>query len=171
MLVRVAADPTHGLAAEPGESQMPIDVSCSCGKSFSVPDHFAGKSGKCKACGARLVIPEPADNRPAAAFGFLDGEDLGGPVVPAALPWKQVPTSTDFPTVVVDTPDEPDEPVRCPKCRSSQLSADKKGFGAGKALIGGVLTGGVGLLAGFIGSKKIMITCRKCGHQWKAGQS
>jgi hypothetical protein len=38
---------------------MPIDVICSCGRRMSVPDHFAGKSGKCKGCGARLTIPRP----------------------------------------------------------------------------------------------------------------
>ena len=54
----------------------------------------------------------------------------------------------------------------CPKCRSDQLSANKKGFGVGKAIAGAVVTGGVGLLAGFIGSRKIYVTCLACGHQW-----
>ena len=54
----------------------------------------------------------------------------------------------------------------CPKCGSDQLSANKKGFGAGKAIAGAVVTGGVGLLAGFIGSRKIYVTCLACGHQW-----
>ena len=54
----------------------------------------------------------------------------------------------------------------CPKCGSDQLSANKKGFGVGKAVAGAVLTGGVGLLAGFIGSQKIYVTCLACGHQW-----
>lgn len=47
----------------------------------------------------------------------------------------------------------------CPFCGSSQLTANKKGFGAGKAITGAVLTGGVGLLAGFIGSGNVKITC------------
>ena len=67
-------------------------------------------------------------------------------------------------------PDATEDALRCPKCNSTQLSADKKGFGLGKALVGGVLTGGVGLLAGFLGSKKVLVTCLKCGNQWKAGQ-
>lgn len=46
----------------------------------------------------------------------------------------------------------------------------RKDFGAGKALTGAVLTGGVGLLAGFIGSGKVKITCLKCGCQWKPGE-
>lgn len=60
--------------------------------------------------------------------------------------------------------------IRCPKCRCDQVTANKQGFGAGKALGGVVLTGGVGLLAGFIGSGKVWITCLKCGHKWKAGR-
>ena len=61
-------------------------------------------------------------------------------------------------------------PVHCPKCGSTQVTADKKGFGWGKALAGGVLTGGVGLLAGFVGSRKIIVTCITCGNQWQAGR-
>ena len=39
---------------------MPIDVSCSCGKTFSVPDHFAGRRGRCKGCGSPVAVPIPA---------------------------------------------------------------------------------------------------------------
>lgn len=60
--------------------------------------------------------------------------------------------------------------IRCPKCNSNQLTANKKGFSGGKALVGGVLTGGVGLLAGTIGSNKITITCLACGKQFKPGE-
>tara|TARA_B110000240_G_scaffold68217_1_gene77703 strand:- start:1350 stop:1901 length:552 start_codon:yes stop_codon:yes gene_type:complete len=56
--------------------------------------------------------------------------------------------------------------VKCPKCYSRNITANKAGFGLGKAVVGGVLTGGVGLLAGFLGSKKINISCLKCGHRW-----
>jgi len=56
--------------------------------------------------------------------------------------------------------------VICPKCRSNQITAQKQGFGLGKAAVGGILTGGIGLLAGFIGSRKIYITCLNCGHKW-----
>ena len=64
-----------------------------------------------------------------------------------------------------------EEEVKCPKCGSTQLSADKKGFGLGKAAGGALLLGPVGLLGGLIGSKKVMITCMKCGKQWKAGSN
>jgi predicted nucleic-acid-binding Zn-ribbon protein len=60
--------------------------------------------------------------------------------------------------------------IRCPKCRSNQVTADKKGFSGTKAVGGAILTGGVGLLAGTIGSNKIIITCLACGHQFKPGE-
>lgn len=58
----------------------------------------------------------------------------------------------------------------CPKCGSDKLTANKHGFSAGKAIVGGVLTGGVGLLAGMHGSKKIDIICLSCGNKFKPGQ-
>ena len=64
-----------------------------------------------------------------------------------------------------------EQEIKCPKCGSTQLTANKKGFGLGKAAIGGILTGGIGLLGGFIGSGKVVITCLKCGHSWKPGKS
>ena len=60
--------------------------------------------------------------------------------------------------------------IFCPKCGSNQVTADQKGFSGGKALAGAVLTGGIGLLAGTIGSKDIIITCLACGDQFKPGQ-
>lgn len=59
----------------------------------------------------------------------------------------------------------------CPKCGSTALSANKKGFGLGKAVAGGLITGGaVGLLGGFIGSNKVEVTCINCGHKFIAGK-
>ena len=48
-----------------------------------------------------------------------------------------------------------EEQIKCPKCGSTQFTANQKRFGIGKAAIGGILTGGIGLLGGFIGSKKV----------------
>lgn len=60
--------------------------------------------------------------------------------------------------------------IKCPICKSAQLSPNKQGFKIGKAVVGGVLLGGVGLLGGLIGSNKIEITCLSCGHKWEAGK-
>lgn len=58
----------------------------------------------------------------------------------------------------------------CPKCGSTSLSGNKKGFGIGKAVVGASLTGGLGLIAGNVGAKKVRITCMNCGHDFFAGK-
>lgn len=58
----------------------------------------------------------------------------------------------------------------CPKCGSNSLSANKKGFGLGKAAAGAVLLGPVGLLGGLIGSGTIKVTCLSCGEVFEPGQ-
>lgn len=59
----------------------------------------------------------------------------------------------------------------CPRCGSTSLTANKKGFGAGKAVVGAVLVGPYGLLAGGLGSGKVTITCLNCGYKFKPGQN
>jgi DNA-directed RNA polymerase subunit RPC12/RpoP len=66
---------------------------------------------------------------------------------------------------------EEPEVMACPRCKSIHLHYDKKGFSGRKALVGGVLTGGIGLLAGTIGSNKIRITCLKCGKKFYSGEA
>ena len=61
------------------------------------------------------------------------------------------------------------ENIKCPKCGSEQISVNKKGFSGKNAVAGAVLTGGIGLLAGTIGSNKVMITCLNCGNVFKPG--
>lgn len=72
---------------------------------------------------------------------------------------------------ITATPEDAAGPIAlaCPRCGSEQFAANQKGFGVGKALVGGILTGGVGLLAGFIGSSDVKVTCIQCGHEWNAG--
>ncbi len=50
---------------------------------------------------------------------------------------------------------ESDQTVKCPKCHSTQVHAEKRGWS---------------LLSGFIGSRRIVITCLRCGHKFKPGQ-
>jgi hypothetical protein len=47
--------------------------------------------------------------------------------------------------------------VTCPKCGSDQITSSKKGFSGKKAVAGAVLTGGIGILAGTLGSNKIQV--------------
>ena len=38
-----------------------IEFKCdSCGKTFTVPDEYAGRSARCKGCGAKVIVPMPA---------------------------------------------------------------------------------------------------------------
>lgn len=60
----------------------------------------------------------------------------------------------------------------CPYCGSEKvtpLGVDKKNFSVGKAAAGAILTGGVGLLAGFAGKKtgKTNFVCMNCGKQFQ----
>ncbi len=59
----------------------------------------------------------------------------------------------------------------CPKCGSTSLTANKKGYGIGKGLIGAaVIANPIGLAAGNIGRQKVLVTCLNCGHQFKPGK-
>jgi hypothetical protein len=60
--------------------------------------------------------------------------------------------------------------IHCPKCGGTQFHTDKKGFSGKKAVAGALLTGGIGVLAGTIGSNKVKITCLSCGYEFAPGQ-
>lgn len=58
--------------------------------------------------------------------------------------------------------------VRCPRCSSTQITAQKRGFKVGRAVGVGIATGAIGgLIAGATGKNKVIITCLKCGHEWR----
>jgi|GEM_PF-5346060 len=61
--------------------------------------------------------------------------------------------------------------IKCLKCGSDNVIASEKGFGTGKAALGMLAAGPSGLLAGFIGSKAVQVTCLNCGYKWKADAS
>ena len=55
----------------------------------------------------------------------------------------------------------------CPKCRLGYLRAigeRKGGFSGGKAAIGAVIAGPIGLAAGALGKKKVLYQCSRCGY-------
>jgi hypothetical protein len=58
--------------------------------------------------------------------------------------------------------------IRCPKCGSTQIMANKKGFDVGKAIVGSLVTPlVVGAVAGLWGSNDIRLNCLNCGHRWE----
>ncbi len=60
--------------------------------------------------------------------------------------------------------------VCCPKCGSTSVTAQKKGFSFVKGAIGATVGLDVGLIAGGAGANKVILTCMNCGHQWKPGK-
>ena len=68
--------------------------------------------------------------------------------------------------------------LRCPKCGSTSISGNKKGFGVVKgglgAIVGTAIAPGIGTAigAGFgnKGAKNVICTCMNCGHRFKAGK-
>lgn len=63
-----------------------------------------------------------------------------------------------------------DNTVCCPKCGSTSLSADKKGFSLAKGAAGVFLAGPYGAVAAGHGKNKVIVTCLNCGKQWKPGK-
>ena len=115
---------------------------------------------RCEACGREIEIPYSNTIRP-----HMHSIELKAAV--------QCPCG-EYHNLIIETettPSKPqsqeEQPIKCPRCGSTQLHAGDKGFSVGKAVTGGLLFGGIGLLGGFIGSKKIVITCLKCGYKWQ----
>ena len=58
-------------------------------------------------------------------------------------------------------------PSNCPMCKERKkwklVDTSKKGFSVGKAAVGGVLLGPVGLVGGALGKKKKAYYCGNCG--------
>lgn len=146
---------------------------------------------KCSDCGrdlSSLAVSCPHCGRPMNVV-----EPLVPPEIKAIVQGKRVSCSDDNCTGIigeagycgtcgkqyslVDNEDElcnhfmdhEEQKLLCPKCSSSMISPHKKGFGLGKALLGLVITGPIGLLGGCIGANSITVTCLSCGYNWKVG--
>ena len=55
----------------------------------------------------------------------------------------------------------------CPRCGTGYLQAIGErtgGFSGGKAVLGAIIAGPLGLAAGALGKKKITYVCNRCGY-------
>lgn len=68
------------------------------------------------------------------------------------------------------TPQYDSNVVCCPKCKSTSITADKKGFSLVKGALGVATVGLYGVIAAGHGKNEVVVTCLKCGHQWKTGK-
>ena len=61
--------------------------------------------------------------------------------------------------------------ICCPKCKSKQLLSTNRGFSTGKALVGGLAFGTIGILAGNIGASTTILVCQQCGERFPANKA
>jgi len=57
--------------------------------------------------------------------------------------------------------------MTCPHCRKGfmrEIGVRTGGFSGGKAVLGAVLAGPIGLAAGALGKKKVTYMCKECGY-------
>lgn len=115
---------------------MPIKLKCpngKCGKVLEMPDQFAGKKGKCPACGSMFMIPNPAASRDVAVGRVVEDRPAPAPA-PAPVP---SPMGQPVPGHVYGDPGEPYGRPRKKKFRSRGASdpASLVMFGIGIALL------------------------------------
>lgn len=54
----------------------------------------------------------------------------------------------------------------CPKCKSTNIHIDKKGYSAGKGCCGFLTCGPLGFLCGQDGANRLRKTCINCNKTW-----
>ena len=141
------------------------------------------KVAKCTKCGAQMSVVPGATSVtcPECDTTFrlksATSEQTGAGQNPPTPPHPAQQSGSNQPSSPVAPLPAAEDVVRCPKCGSAQISADKKGFSAGKGcclttlalpLVG--ILAPLALVCGFSGAGKIMVTCLSCGHHWLAGR-
>ena len=159
-------------AGEPVDPQHAIKICLNCG------DKLLEKAIRCPTCGANakgFPVVDKDDGKTIAAL-VANAPNASQKEAPR---WKEVTVQAQ--PVKAQASEEnrtlsKRERIKenkknavacCPKCGSTSLSANKKGFGVGKAVVGAAIVGPIGLVAGNKGAKKVYVTCLNCGHRWK----
>jgi predicted RNA-binding Zn-ribbon protein involved in translation (DUF1610 family) len=109
-------------------------------------DRLLSTAKKCPSCGASLKRVEAVDSN--------DTNKIKDIVNNATVRKKNI---TDIGVSTVP---------HCPFCGSESIVPMKKGFGFGKAVVGGAVLGPFGILAGAAGANKIKRVCVNCGKQF-----
>ena len=69
-----------------------IGFTCAgCGRSFTVPDSFAGRKATCKSCGAPVTVPELSTGGDTAAHHTAGAAPSAAPTAVAAPPVRKIP--------------------------------------------------------------------------------
>lgn len=130
--------------------------------------------GLCERCRAEITVPKSNANPIADGFDLRDTIKckcgnihnlIAGNVKTQKWAKEEIKFDPDY-----VPPSKNNRTAACPLCRSTQLFAGNKGFSLGTALAGGILFGPFGLLGGFWGSERVIVTCLACGHKWEAGK-
>ncbi|MGN1367161.1 MAG: hypothetical protein ACI406_17460 [Victivallis vadensis] len=153
-----------------------------CGTEYDLDDSMNGKKVECECGGKWVVTFSPAPSSAAAPVRRRKRKKKYDPTLINALNLKERENYTPVPMMEKqelpvfiedfdkDSEQHADENIRCPECGSTQITANKKGINVANAVIGSVLFGGIGILAGLVGKDKIIITCLNCGHHWQPGE-
>ena len=150
---------------------MPLIQCPDCGRDVST------LAQACPNCGRPVEQPAPVDQTMGAVaagkrISCPDGSCTGiikenGQCGTCGLQHAWEPEETD--REEIPPPKKTLSQIKCPKCASTQITAQKKGFGFFKAVAGVCVIGPLGLLGGTVGAGKVKITCIACGHSWAAG--
>jgi uncharacterized membrane protein YhaH (DUF805 family) len=103
---------------------MTITASCQCGKTFRVPEKFAGKRIKCSSCGEPLSVPAASPSTSSTAATATAATSAPATAAPATA---AVTFSCQCGAKFRVTPALSGKRVRCPKCQTPVQLPDLAG--------------------------------------------
>lgn len=124
-------------------------------------DRLLAGARKCPSCGSKDLeeVDRNDSERIEALRSYARSKKSATPVAPQKVSTKQRIKENKAAGIAC-----------CPKCGSTSLSANKKGFSLGKAAVGAFVAGPIGLVGGTMGANKVEVTCLNCGYKFKPGK-